>query len=90
MSNFNKQIKIFLASSIVEFKNERSELVLFINELSNLFEKNYNIKIKPIYCESIDPCMEKGRKTFRKKNKKPTRFEPNRGLLGIEMSVFAG
>lgn len=65
MSKFDKQINIFLASSLVEFKNERSELVLFINELSNLFEKNYNIKIKPIYCESIDPCMEKGRKQDR-------------------------
>ncbi len=62
MSKFDKQINIFLASSLVEFKNERSELVLFIRDLSDKFEENYNIKIKPIYCESIDPCMEKGRK----------------------------
>jgi len=62
MSNFNKQIKIFLASSIVEFKNERSELVLFIRDLSDKFEDKYNVKIKPIYCESIDPSMALGRK----------------------------
>ena len=65
MSKFDKQINIFLASSIVEFKDERSELVIFIRELSDKFEDLYNVKIKPVYCEDIDPCMELGRKQDR-------------------------
>lgn len=41
-----KKIKIFLGSSIVEFEKERNELELFIRNLSDKFEDNYNIKIR--------------------------------------------
>lgn len=53
-----KKIKIFLGSSITEFKDERNELELFIRNLSDKFEDNYNIKILPLRCENIDNCLK--------------------------------
>lgn len=52
-----KKIKIFLASSIVEFARERDELDLFIRQVSDHFEDNYDTKIIPLRCENVDTCM---------------------------------
>ena len=52
-----KKIKIFLASSIVEFARERDELELFIRNVSDKFEDNYDTKIIPLRCENVDTCM---------------------------------
>lgn len=52
-----KKIKIFLASSIVEFARERDELELFIRNVSDRFEENYDTKIIPLRCENVDTCM---------------------------------
>ena len=49
-----KKIKIFLGSSITEFEKERNELELFIRNISDRFEDNYNIKIVPLRCENMD------------------------------------
>ena len=49
-----KKIKIFLGSSITEFETERNELELFIRNISDRFEDNYNIKIVPLRCENMD------------------------------------
>ena len=49
-----KKIKIFLASSIVEFARERDELELFIRNVSDRFEENYDTKIIPLRCENVD------------------------------------
>lgn len=49
-----KKIKIFLGSSIIEFEKERNELELFIRNLSDRFEDDYNIKIVPLRCEYMD------------------------------------
>lgn len=49
-----KKIKIFLGSSITEFERERNELELFIRNISDRFEDNYNIKIVPLRCENMD------------------------------------
>ncbi|MGN1432334.1 MAG: tetratricopeptide repeat protein [Ruminococcus sp.] len=49
-----KKIKIFLGSSISEFEKERNELELFIRNISDRFEDNYNIKIVPLRCENMD------------------------------------
>ena len=40
-----KIIKVFLASSIVEFANERMAIENFIRNVSDKFEEHYNIKI---------------------------------------------
>lgn len=74
-----KIIKIFLASSIVEFKNERKDLDIFIrSQISDEFEEKYNIKIRPILCENIDPCMSKDGK----------QIEYNNLIKGCEMCFF--
>ena len=52
-----KKIKIFLASSIVEFARERDELELFIRNVSDHFEDNYDTKIIPLRCENVDNCV---------------------------------
>ena len=57
-----KKIKIFLASSITEFAEERNALELFIRNVSDEFEEKYDTKIIPLRCENIDPCMSKVRK----------------------------
>lgn len=50
-----RKIKIFLGSSITEFKIERIELENFIYKTSrDIFEKNYNIQIEPLLCENMD------------------------------------
>ncbi|MBO7195954.1 MAG: hypothetical protein J6V80_01330 [Clostridia bacterium] len=57
-----KKIKIFLASSITELKNERRELELFIRNVSDHFEEKYNVKLQPWLCENIDEIYTKRRK----------------------------
>lgn len=57
-----KIIKIFLASSIKEFKHERELLELFIRNVSDHFESKYQIKIRLILCENIDPAYTAERK----------------------------
>ncbi len=52
-----KKIKIFLASSIVEFARDRDELELFIRNVSDRFEENYDTKIIPLRCENVDTNM---------------------------------
>ena len=57
-----KTIKIFLASSIVEFEREREQIENFIRNVSDDFEERHNIKLKPVLCENFDPAMANGRK----------------------------
>ena len=57
-----KKIKIFLASSIVEFANERMEIENFIRNISDKFEDNYNIKLQPLLCENFDDAYSIVRK----------------------------
>ncbi|MBQ2876259.1 MAG: hypothetical protein IJE25_04565 [Clostridia bacterium] len=56
-----KVIKIFLASSITEFAAERNELEVFIRNMSDVYEEQYDIKIKPVRCEQIDPYVTDSR-----------------------------
>ena len=55
-------IKIFLASSIVEFANERMAIENFIRNISDKFEENYDVKIQPLLCENFDDAYSKIRK----------------------------
>lgn len=48
-----KVIKIFLASSIVQFANERMSIENFIRNISDKFEENYDIKLQPLLCENL-------------------------------------
>lgn len=56
-----KVIKIFLASSITEFATERNDLEVFIRNMSDIYEDQYDIKIKPVRCEQIDPYITDSR-----------------------------
>jgi len=57
-----KTIKIFLGSSVLEFKNERMDIENFIFRLSRQFEKAYHISIEPLLCEGFDDAYSKIRK----------------------------
>ena len=57
-----RKIKIFIGSSIVEFKNERQDLENFIHNLSNDFIDKYEIMIIPFTCEATDNAMAITRK----------------------------
>ncbi len=57
-----KTIKIFLASSIVEFANERMMIENFIRNISDQFEEKYDVKIQPLLCENFDDAYSKTRK----------------------------
>ncbi len=57
-----KIIRIFLASSIVEFANERMAIENFIRNISDKFEENYDVKIQPLLCENFDDAYSKIRK----------------------------
>lgn len=57
-----KTIKIFIASSIVEFANERMAIENFIHKISDNFEEQYDVKIKPILCENLDDAYSTVRK----------------------------
>lgn len=57
-----KTIHIFLASSIREFEREREQIELFLRNVSDHFEKKYQIQIRPILCENIDPAFTTERK----------------------------
>ncbi len=55
-------IRIFLASSITEFANERMSIENFIRNISDKFEENYDVKIQPLLCENFDDAYSKVRK----------------------------
>ena len=57
-----RTIKIFLASSIVEFANERMAIENFIRNISDKFEEHYDVKIQPLLCENFDDAYTKTRK----------------------------
>ena len=57
-----RTIKIFLASSIVEFVNERMIIENFIRNISDKFEEHYDIKIQPLLCENFDDAYTVARK----------------------------
>ncbi len=57
-----KVIKIFLASSIVQFSNERMSIENFIRNISDKFEENYDIKLQPLLCENFDDAYSEIRK----------------------------
>ena len=59
---YKKTIKIFLASSIVEFATERMAIENFIRNVSDKFEERYDIKIKPLLCENFDDAYTVCRK----------------------------
>lgn len=73
-----KEIKIFLASSIDEFKNERNELQCFIDDMAREFRKNYDIDIEVLRCEKVDPRYVKGR----------SQDEFNELIKNSEMCIF--
>lgn len=56
-----KFIKIFLASSIVEFRDERYELAAFINSLNNICVKK-DVYLKMEICEELSNCVAQNRK----------------------------
>ena len=57
-----KVIKIFLGSSITEFKSERADIENFIRRVSDKFEDRYDVKIKPLLCEDFDEALSTIRK----------------------------
>lgn len=54
-----KTIKIFFASSIIEFEKERIELYAFIENVARKFRKKYNIDIEPFICENNSYSISK-------------------------------
>ena len=56
-----KEIKIFLASSIVEFEHERNELRAYFTKLNNQYHK-YGIFLKFETCEDLSNAIAKERK----------------------------
>ncbi len=57
-----RKINIFLASSIVEFANERMAIENFIRNVSDDFEERYDVKIQPLLCENFDEAYTAMRK----------------------------
>lgn len=57
-----KTIHVFLASSIREFEREREQLELFLRNISDHFEARYQVRIRPVLCENIDPAFTTERK----------------------------
>ncbi len=55
-------IKIFLASSIVEFATERMAIENFIRNISDRFEELYDVKLQPLLCENFDDAYTVVRK----------------------------
>lgn len=47
-------IKIFLASSIKEFENERMSFTIYLTKLNKIFEEQYHTSIIPFICETAD------------------------------------
>ena len=73
-----KIIKIFLASSIVEFVSERREIENFIRNVSDKFEEHYDVKLQPILCENLDDAYAGVRK----------QEEYNELIRGCELCFF--
>lgn len=58
-----KEIKIFLASSIVDFQNERLEIHNFVQELEDILQsKGNDICLNLIKCENMNNRVESERK----------------------------
>lgn len=53
------KIKIFLASSIKEFGNDRMNFAIYLNKLNSIFNENYGISIFPFICETADHFVSK-------------------------------
>ena len=51
-----------MASSIVQFANERMSIENFIRNVSDKFEENYDIKLQPLLCENFDDAYSEIRK----------------------------
>ena len=56
-----KKIKIFLASSLLEFEKERMLIENFIRNVSDGFEEKYGIKLQPLLCENFDDSLTEER-----------------------------
>lgn len=56
-----KEVKIFLASSIVEFERERNQLVSYINQLNDQYVKR-GIYFNLVICENLPNAISLGRK----------------------------
>ena len=56
-----KYIKIFLASSIVEFKSERQQMDSYINNLNNIYVRR-GIYFELLICENLSTAMDRERK----------------------------
>lgn len=66
-----KKIKIFIGSSIDDFKNERTDLSNFLNvKLKNSFQKNFNIDLDAFICENADCGMNSIERSQNKYNRK--------------------
>lgn len=63
-----KNIRIYLGSSLNEFDEEREEIELFIHRTSVLFEERYKIKLVPLLCESFEDAV-----SFSRSKKKTTK-----------------
>lgn len=60
---YKKIVKIFIGSSLDEFREERRDIENFIYHISsNIFEETYDIKVKPLLCENEDTVMTEERK----------------------------
>lgn len=57
-----KAINIFLASSINELRVERLEIENFIHNISDDFEKHYDVKVMLLHCGKLDDAVELCRK----------------------------
>lgn len=57
-----KNLHIFIASSIVEFEDERVELSYFFQKIKPIMEDKLNISLVSIKCEHIDNRIEIGGK----------------------------
>ena len=78
-----KIIRIFLASSLDEFKEERDKLDPFLNKIARKLRNRYiergiYIDIEPLRCEDVDPKL----------NAKRKQDEYNELIKGCEICVF--
>ena len=56
-----KYIKIFLASSIVEFESERQQMASYINNLNNIYVRR-GVYFELLICENLSTAMDRERK----------------------------
>lgn len=55
--NFDKEINIFIASSINDFEMERLSISNLIYKESRQLEVAYNVRITPLMCEENDDAV---------------------------------